>query len=85
MPQTRCRILNSIVQNHSQAHRTCQAVGDVDGCCNDEAGDDGGLVAQGQTKDDVSGSASAARIGNILHKAQHTYNQDALVSGLIHL
>jgi len=46
---------------------TGQAVGNIDGSGNDEAGDDGGLVAQGQTKDDVSGRAGTAGIGHILH------------------
>lgn len=44
-----------------------QGKADVDAHGNDEAGDDSGLVAQSQAEDDVSGSASAAGIRNILH------------------
>jgi hypothetical protein len=45
---------------------TCQAVGHVDGDGDDKAGDDAGLVAQGQAKDDVSGRAGTASISHVL-------------------
>ena len=35
------------------AEHVSQGEADVDGNCNDEAGDDGGLVAKGEAKDDV--------------------------------
>ena len=47
-----------------------QGEGDIDADGDDEAGDDGGLVAQRQAKDDVSGSASAAGVGHILRRAK---------------
>mmetsp|Transcript_1004 Transcript_1004/g.2179 ORF Transcript_1004/g.2179 Transcript_1004/m.2179 type:complete len:416 (-) Transcript_1004:987-2234(-) len=52
----------------SNAVHASQAVADVDAHGHDDGGDDGGLVAQGQTKDDVSGRASAAGISNVLHR-----------------
>ncbi len=43
-----------------------QREADVDADGDDEAGDDGGLVAQRQAKDDVSGGTSAASVSHIL-------------------
>jgi len=46
-----------------------QAVAGVDGAANGDGGDDAGLVAEGQAKDDVGGRASAAGVSHVLHPA----------------
>jgi len=48
------------------AVHACQAVAGVDGNGDGNGGDDAGLVAQRQAKDDVGGSTSAAGVGHIL-------------------
>ena len=57
------------------AVHVCQGETDVDGHCDDDAGDDGGLVAQSQAKDDVGSSSGLARLGHILHHAAMVFRK----------
>mmetsp|Transcript_25204 Transcript_25204/g.65429 ORF Transcript_25204/g.65429 Transcript_25204/m.65429 type:complete len:379 (+) Transcript_25204:434-1570(+) len=43
---------------------------DIDADGNNDAGNDGALVAQGQAEDDVCGSAGAAGIGDVAHRLE---------------
>ena len=49
------------------AEHVGQGEADKDADGDDDARDDGGLVSQSQTKDDVSGSTGPAGVGHILH------------------
>ena len=51
------------------AEHACQGEADVDGNRDNNAGNDGRLVAKGKAKNDVGSCSSAAGISNILHKA----------------
>ncbi len=60
-----------------------QGEADKDADGDDNAGDDGGLVSQSQTKDDVSGSAGLARVSHILHNTEPPFrlNAEAMAQG----
>ena len=47
-----------------------QGEGHVDADGDDEAGENGRLVAKGQAKDDICGGTSAARVGHVLHQQE---------------
>lgn len=58
---------------HAQGGRgnpvhSSQRVADVDGDAHDDGGDDAGLVAQGQSEDDIGSGPGAAGIGALPHR-----------------